>query len=106
MIKKINFTGPIISGSVSIAKGQCGKRKCSCKARLPRLHGPYYRWTGFINGKRTTKTISEDIALECKRRIKNYRKLQGTIEKILSDAMKYPPWAIKKSKTEIIRHRR
>src|SRR6516162_6677073 len=29
----------------------------------------YYRWTGWINGKATTKTISEEIARECQKRI-------------------------------------
>jgi hypothetical protein len=40
------------------------------------LHGPYYRWTGWINGRLTTKSISEDIARECRKRIENCRELQ------------------------------
>jgi len=96
MIKKILFTEPILPGSVSIAKSQCGKQKCVCKASSPRLHGPYYRWTGVIEGKRTTKTISKKVALECKRRIRNYKKLQGIIEEMLHNAIKHAPWEVKK----------
>ncbi len=51
--------GPILPGSVSTAKSQCGKPNCACKASPPKLHGTYYRWTGFLKGKRTTKTISK-----------------------------------------------
>lgn len=60
--------GPILPGSVSTAKSQCGKPNCACKASPPKLHGTYYRWTGFLNGKRTTKTISKEAAEECERR--------------------------------------
>src|SRR2546429_207776 len=54
--------GPILPGSISTAKSQCGKAHCACKASPPKLHGTYYRWTGFLEGKRTTKTISKETA--------------------------------------------
>jgi hypothetical protein len=47
---------------------RCGKRTCRCRLDPNYLHGPYYRWTGWINGKPTTKTISEEIARECQKR--------------------------------------
>src|SRR5437870_2902290 len=40
--------GPILPGSISTAKSQCGKAHCACKASPPKLHGTYYRWTGFL----------------------------------------------------------
>ena len=98
--KKLNGTtqitivaeGPILSGSVSTAKSQCGKPNCACKASPPKLHGTYYRWTGFFKGKRTTKTISKEAAKECQRRIKNYRALQGQLEQLMEDALENAPW--------------
>jgi hypothetical protein len=54
------------------------------------------RWTGFIDGKRTTKTVSKEEALECKRRIKNFRKLQKEIEQLLREALASAPWQIAK----------
>ena len=60
MLKHIIFDWPILPGSVSTAKSQCGKAKCACKGIPPRLHGIYYRWTGFLDGKRTTKTTTSD----------------------------------------------
>ena len=84
--------GPILPGSISTAKSQCGKAHCACKASPPKLHGTYYRWTGFLEGKRTTKTISKEVALECKRRIKKLRRLQKQIDTLLAEALRGAPW--------------
>lgn len=90
---RIEFDWPILSGSISTAKSQCGTAGCGCKKkRSPRLHGPYYRWTGFIDGKRTTKTISKQVALECKLRIRNLRQLQAQIDTLLAEALREAPW--------------
>ena len=62
------------------------------KAIPPKLHGPYYRWTGFLNGKQTTKTINQEVAEECQRRIRNYRALQKKLEQIVEDAFANAPW--------------
>ena len=91
---KITFIieGPILPGSISTARSQCGKQNCACKARLPKLHGTYYRWTGVIDGKRTTKTISKEMAAECERRIENYRSFQKKLDQILQKALAEAPW--------------
>jgi len=84
--------GPILPGTISTAISKCGKPNCACKAIPPKLHGPYYRWTGFMNGKQTTKTISLEVAEECQRRINNYRALQKKLEQIVEDAFANAPW--------------
>lgn len=88
----IKINGPILSGTVSTAKSRCGKKNCACKSKKPKLHGTYYRWTGIIGGKRTTKTITREIAKECKSRIKNYRKLKKQLDLVLEQALKEAPW--------------
>jgi hypothetical protein len=84
--------GPLLPGSISTAKTQCGKPNCACKASPPKLHGTYYRWTGLIKGKRTTKTISKEVAQECEKRIKNYRALEGRLDRIVDHALDNAPW--------------
>jgi hypothetical protein len=84
--------GLILPGSISTARSRCGKTNCVCKADPPKLHGVYYRWTGVIDGKRTTKTISKDVAKECERRIANYRALQKKLDQILANALAEAPW--------------
>jgi hypothetical protein len=88
----LRVVGPILPGSVSTADSQCGKPNCACKARPPQLHGTYYRWTGVIDGKRTTKTISKEVAKECKRRIRNYRVVLQQLDELLDDALNSAPW--------------
>ena len=92
MKKTLEFDWPILPGSVSTALSRCGKARCACKLRPPRLHGIYYRWTGLIEGKRTTKTVSKGVAQECQKRIRNYRRLQRDIEKLLRKALANAPW--------------
>jgi hypothetical protein len=83
---------PLLPGSISTATSTCGKPNCACKGRPPKLHGVYYRWTGAIQGKRTTKTLPKAMAQECQRRIRNYRKLQKQINQITAQALAEAPW--------------
>jgi len=92
MKKTIEIEWPILPGSISTARSRCGKERCACKLGSPCLHGIYYRWTGFIEGKRTTKTLSKEEAQECQRRIRNYRRLQRDIERLLRKALANAPW--------------
>lgn len=85
----IETPGPILYGAISTAKAKCGNPTCKCHRHPKRLHGPYYRWTGIIRGKRTTKTISKKMALECQRRIKNYKIFQKQLQKILYEAIRF-----------------
>lgn len=89
---KIEIEGPILSGCISTAYAKCGNARCVCRAKEPVLHGPYYRWTGFIEGKRTTRTITKEQAAECERRIANYRRLEAEVERLVADALCQAPW--------------
>jgi hypothetical protein len=72
---------------------RCGKRTCRCRDDLSQRHGPYYRWTGFIDGKKTTITLTQEEAMECRRRIKNLKKLQAMLAKLIKAALDAAPWA-------------
>ncbi len=96
--KKIEIIvdGPILHGCVSTLKSSCGKPNCACKANPPKLHGPYYQWSGLINGRITSRKISKDIAEECQRKINNYKKLQKKIKDLLNEELKNVQWGSKK----------
>lgn len=94
MKRSIAFDWPVLPGSVSTARSRCGKPNCACQGTPRRLHGVYYRWTGFLDGKRTTKTISRQAALECQRRIQNFRKLQREIDRVVRAAFDEAPWQL------------
>jgi len=55
--------------------------------------GTYYRWTGFLEGKRTTKTISKEMAEECEKRIESYRALQSKVNQMLEEALANASWS-------------
>ena len=92
MKKTIQMDWPILPGSISTAESRCGKHGCACRLRSPRLHGTYYRWTGFIDGKRTTKTITREMAEECARRIQNLRNVQEELDRLVQEALRTAPW--------------
>jgi hypothetical protein len=92
MQHSIVFDGPVLPGSVTAVWSRCGKPRCACRGRPHRLHGPYYRWTGYIGGKRTTRTIGRKAALECQRRIRRYRVLERRMKKLLRVALAVAPW--------------
>lgn len=88
----LRVTLPLLPGSLSTARSTCGKPHCACKAQPPKLHGPYYRWTGFIDAKRTTKTLTREQARECRQRIGNYRALEKQIRLLVRQALQTAPW--------------
>jgi hypothetical protein len=94
-VKNITLTvkQPLLPGSLSTARSTCGKPQCACHRDPDKRHGVYYRWTGILEGKRTTKTLSQAEAHECQVRIKNYRELQKTIRGLIRQALKNAPWA-------------
>ena len=91
-MRALYFKVPLLPGCVTTAKSRCGKPNCACKASPPTLHGPYFRWSGMMNGKLVSKTISKEVAKECERRIKNYKKFLKEIETILEYSKKNAPW--------------
>lgn len=45
-----------------------------------------------MNGRPTTKTISEEMARECQKRIENYKELQKKIDQTVENALDQAPW--------------
>lgn len=90
--KIIEIEWPILHGTISTARGKCGQKNCRCQTDPKALHGPYYRWTGRLKGKITTKTLTQKMAQECEKRIRRYQKFQKEMEKILAEASDSAPW--------------
>ena len=88
----LSISGPVLPGTVSTAMAKCGKKNCRCKTDPDCLHGPYYRWTGALDGKQTTITLSKEEADECSKRIENWKKLQEKIALIREQSLSRAPW--------------
>ncbi len=90
--KKIIFEWPIINGSVSTAYAKCGQKNCRCHTDPKAMHGPYYRWIGNIDGRKTTRTINAKMAKRYRVWIKNYEKLQQIIDKMIKEVIDSEDW--------------
>lgn len=93
----IKTNGPILFGTISTTQGTCGKPACKCHTGPKYHHGPYYRWTGVLDGKPTTITLQKEVARECEKRIRNYKAFQKQLKRILNESIKAAPWKSKKS---------
>jgi len=89
---KILLDEPILPGCVSSFKNKCGRPNCACMVNPSKLHGPYYRWTGTINGKFTSRILTKELVEECQKRINNYKRLKKEIKKLLDDGLENAPW--------------
>lgn len=88
----LRVPGLILPGSVSTATPRCGKHTCKCWDDPAHRHGPYYRWTGIIDEKKTTVTLTQEEAKECARRIQNFRTLQARVARVIKEALEIAPW--------------
>jgi len=91
---------PLLPGSISTALSTCGKAQCPCHQDPDKRHGVYYRWTGILEGKRTTKTLSPEEAAQCQGSIKNYRELQKQMSDLIRQSVKTAPWT-KRTETKV-----
>lgn len=88
----ISVPEPILPGSIATVWIRCGKKNCACHNDPKHKHGPYYQWSGIINGKRTSKLIPPELLNECQKRIKNYEKLSASLDALKVRAVKNAPW--------------
>jgi hypothetical protein len=71
--------GYIAAGSIVRRRTRCGTPTCRCHADPPQLHGPYYQWTGKVNGKTVTRRLSDSEAGLYQQWIANDRQLRALI---------------------------
>lgn len=83
---------PMLFGSVTTAKSTCGNKNCQCHTDKSKLHGPYYRWTGYSEGKYRCVTLSQEEALETKKWTDNYKLIQIEMKKLKINNLKKAPW--------------
>jgi hypothetical protein len=91
----ITVDGPILSGTVYKSKVKCGKANCRCALEPAQRH-LIYQWSGNINGKNTSRALTEEMFVDCKKRIENYKKLKRLFLAKVNQGLKTAPWAQKK----------
>lgn len=77
----------ILNGSLTTTKAKCGNKDCKCHENKKYWHGPYTRWSGVFEGKRTTITLSGEQINECKKAMKNYSLLREDLENKINQTL-------------------
>lgn len=72
-ILKLGFVRP---GSLIRRFTPCGNPNCSCMARPPKLHGPYFQWTYKVAGKTKTLRLSQPQARLCEQWVHNHKRMK------------------------------
>jgi hypothetical protein len=80
--RELASLGPCLPGSVVVRTGPCGKASCSCRAKPPRLHGPFRSWTRKVAGKTVTRLLSEDQLDDYQPLLDNHRRLKELVHEI------------------------
>jgi len=80
---KILSTGLAIPGTIRETYLQCGKKECACAEKGGSPHGPYYFWNRKVNGKLTSKSISETKLQLYQRWLSNRQQLEELLQQLL-----------------------
>jgi hypothetical protein len=90
--KAITSMDLLSSGTLYTRMKRCGRLNCRCANDPEALHGPYYEWNRWIDGRLVHRIVSEDQAELVSQAISNQREVkrllflweQETAEEILS----------------------
>jgi hypothetical protein len=91
----ISIDGPILSGNAFISWVKCGKKNCRCAFDQAERH-KVYQWSGNIEGKNTSRALTEEMYIECEKRIANYKKFKKLFVTEVNKSLKKAPWVKKK----------
>ena len=88
----IVIDGPLLRGWMYTNGNKCSDPGCLCQSDPSKRHGLYHRWSGTVNGKLMTRSISKEAAEECRRRIENYKAVLKKIDELVNDEIAKEPW--------------
>ena len=86
-----DIAGPILSGNAFLSQVRCGKKNCRC-ATDPAERHKVYQWSGNINGKNTTRTLTREMYVECIKRIARYKKFKQLFLEAVHSSLMRAPW--------------
>ncbi|MDH7556867.1 MAG: hypothetical protein QHG94_08040 [Candidatus Methanosuratincola sp.] len=77
--RKISAMDLICAGTLQKRLKTCGRPYCRCLTDPEALHGPYYEWTRYVDGRLVHKTLSPDQAQMLEQAIANNRELKALL---------------------------
>lgn len=77
--RKISEVDLICAGTLQRRMKTCGRPYCRCFTDPEALHGPYYEWTRYVDGRLACKTLSPEQAQMLEQAIANNRELKALL---------------------------
>ncbi len=74
--RRISEVDLICAGTLQKRMKTCGRPYCRCLTDPEALHGPYYEWTRYVDGRLVHKTLSPEQAKMLEQAIANNRELK------------------------------
>ena len=71
--KALNALDYVASGTLHTRMKRCGRPNCRCAKDPKALHGPYYEWNRWIDGKLVHRIISAEQAAIVARALENLK---------------------------------
>lgn len=81
-LSEISALGFVLQGSVTERWMECGNHSCWCHEEGAARHGPYYQWSWKSHGRTHSVYLSKEQAIQCKRWLKNNRRLEKIIKRL------------------------
>lgn len=78
--RKIASVELVCAGTLQERMKTCGRSYCRCSEDPEAMHGPYYEWTRYEDGRLVSKTLSPEQAEVLKKAIADYREIQGLLD--------------------------
>jgi hypothetical protein len=77
--RKISAMDLVCAGTLQKRMKTCGRPYCRCLTDPKALHGPYYEWTRYVDGRLVHKTLSPEQAQVLEQAIANNRELKALL---------------------------
>lgn len=74
--------GFLLKGSVVQTRRRCSSPGCGCQSDPEKMHGPYWQWTGKIDGKMTTRALTEDQVSRYRQWMNNSKRFQEVVDEL------------------------
>jgi hypothetical protein len=74
--------GFLLKGSVVKTRRRCSSPGCGCQSDPEKMHGPYWQWTGKIDGKMTTRALTEDQVSRYRQWMNHSKRFQEVVDEL------------------------
>jgi hypothetical protein len=80
--RELGRIGFLLKGSVVQSYKRCSSAGCGCQTDPDKLHGPYWQWTGKVDGKMTTRALSEEQVSRYREWMENSKRFEEIVDEL------------------------